>query len=277
MTTQELERSQETGNIANEISIGTIVPSAMLELMFTQARKFPRDEQMALQSALQELQMVPNLASKSYYSIPYSDSASGKKTPVEGLTIGSLMAMTRRWGNIVTGGLLLSEDEKGWDVVGICFDIESNTYNAKPYRASKFYKPHGSQGMVPLMGQQKQNALLSAISKAIRNASRATLPAWFYELYFEEAKRLVLSPPKNHTAATKSIQERILDAKAVFKKQWAVTDQEMSAYLGGLTLEDDASLLQHLKGLYNGITEGQTNVDTVFGREKTPPSMPKEK
>ena len=277
MTTQELERTGMTAAANQEISIGTIVPSAMLEVMFEKAKKFPRDEKMALQSALQELQLVPTLASRAYYSIPYTDNDSGKKTPVEGLTIGSMMAITRRWGNIVTGGLLLAEDERGWDVVGICFDIETNTYNAKPYRASKFYKPRGSQSMVPLIGQQKQNALLSAISKAIRNASRATIPAWFYEMYFEEAKRLVLSPPAHHAPATKSIQERILDARSVFKKKWGVTEEEMATYIAGLSVEDDAGLLQHLKGLYNGIEEGNTNIDQVFGREKAPPSMPKEK
>lgn len=275
--TQEITKPIYTGAATIDPSIGTIIPAPMLEILLDRAARQPRNEQLALESALNELRMVPQLAAKAYYSIPYNDNDTGKKTPVEGLTIGSAMAMTRRWGNIITGGILIAEDEKGWDLMGICLDLESVTYNARPYRSSKFYKPKGSQSMVPLIGQQKENKLLSGISKAIRTSALWTIPAWYRESYFAEAKQLVLSPAKQGNEPQKTVAERIADARAVFGKKWLVTEKEMNDYLSGLTFENEGEILQHLRGLYNGIEEGHTTVEMAFGREKAQPGMPQEK
>lgn len=258
-----------------ESGVGAIAGSAILSVMLNRASERPRDEQESLRASMAELEAVPGLAEDAYYSIPYE--SDGKKVPVEGLTIGAAMSLVRRWGNLLTGAKTVGEDDKGWDLEGTAYDLESNILIMRPYRVSKFYKPRGGQNVVPLDHNRRLAAFQSGVSKAVRNCALAVIPEWFKAAYFEMAKQLVLNPPQKIGKVAKSIQERILMARGAFAKNWKVTDAEMTDYLSGLALEDDNAVLLHLQGLFNGLKEGRESADNVFGRIKPQPTMPQEK
>jgi len=256
---------------------GPAANSKILEVMMDRAVRYPRDEYGALSRAIQELEKVPGLAEDAYYSIPYENNDTGKKVPVEGLTIGSSMALLRFWGNAVSGGRITFEDDNGWELEGFAYDLENNILIQKPFRVSKFYKPRRSQGVIPILPDRRDKVLQAGVSKVQRNATLAIIPNWAKEAYFAKAKQLVLNPPKVHGKPEKSLQEKLIDVKNAFRKNWNVTDDEMKDYVAGLgDVETDEALLVHLIGLGKAIKDGQMKADSVFGRVKEQPAMPTE-
>jgi len=257
------------------------VPSGILRQMQDQAQKFPRDIATVQKRATTELMVVPGLAARSYYSIPYNQGKSNESR-VEGPSIKAAMTLARAWRNCINGGRVSAEDKSNFYCEGMFLDLEDNTFTMRPIRVSKFYKPKGSQGLVPRDGDLLYNAVQAGISKAIRNAILATLPDWFVNQYFNAAKQLVLNPPKEMGKAVKSIQERVMDGQQAIMKKFGVTASEMQEYLtnNADSIEDDASLLVHLQGLFNSLKDGECAVDQVFRPNKKSdagPSMPQEK
>lgn len=257
------------------------VPSGILKQMQDQAQKFPRDISIVQKKASSELMIVPGLAARSYYSIPYNQGKSNESR-VEGPSIKAAMTLARAWKNCINGGRVSAEDKSNFYVEGMFLDLEDNMFSMRPIRVSKFYKPKGSQGLVPRDGDALYNAVQAGISKAIRNAILATLPDWYVQGYFNAAKQLVLNPPKEMGKTVKSIQERVVDGQNAIMKKFGVTPEEMKAYLtdNADSIEDDASLLVHLQGLFNSLKEGEYSVDKVFRPNKksdTGPAMPQER
>lgn len=257
------------------------VPSGILKQMQDQAQKYPRDIQTVQKRATTELMVVPGLAARSYYSIPYNQGKSNESR-VEGPSIKAAMTLARAWKNCINGGRVSAEDKSNFYCEGMFLDLEDNMFSMRPIRVSKFYKPKGGQGLVPRDGDLLYNAVQAGISKAIRNAILATLPHWLVDQYFQAAKQLVLNPPKEMGKAVKSIQERVMDGQQAIMKRFGVTAPEMKEYLtnNADSIEDDAALLVHLQGLFNSLKDGEYSVDKVFRpnlKTKGDVAMPQEK
>jgi len=250
------------------------VSSNALEVLIEQARRYPRNIQQCLTNANEELEMVPDLAERAYYSIPYKEG--GSRRMVEGLSIRSAMALARWWGNIATDGRIIGEDKSNYYVKGFCIDLETNIQNSTEVRVSKFYKPKGSQGVVPWNADMMRNQVLSGISKARRNAVLMTLPEWVKDGYFQKAKELVVNP-KGRVKPVESIQNRILKGKQALIAEFNIKPEVLEEYLLEFfgSIEDDASYLANLRGLYNAVKEGAVSIDDI--RKKKPVAMPKEK
>lgn len=255
------------------------IPSGILKQMQEQAHKYPRDLIKVQKNATDELMIVPDLAKVSYYSIPYNQ-GKANESRVEGIGIKGAMTLARNWGNSLNGGRVSSEDKSNFYCEGMFYDLENNMTSMRPIRVSKFYKPKGGQGLVPRDGDLLYNAVQAGISKAIRNAILATLPDWLKSGYFNTAKHIVLNPPKELGKNVKSIQERIVEGKNAIIRKFGVTPQEMEIYLSenADSIEDDASLLVHIQGLFNALKDGEYSVDKVFRPNlKSAPAMPQEK
>lgn len=255
------------------------ITPGVLETMMVQSRRFPRDLEKVRDVALFELSIVPDLATRSYYSIPYNQ---GKKNEsrVEGPSIKAAMTLFRNWQWALAGECQAGEDKSAVYINGMFFDVQVGTYNMATWRVPKFYKPSGGQGVLPKNSDLLQTHIQAGKSKAKRNAILGSLPDWLVHVYYNRAKELVISPPKNTLAATQSIQQRILIGQQAIIKAFGVTPDEMKTYLAenAEAFEDDGQLLVHLQGLYNSLKEGQANVAEAFGREiKTGPAMPEEK
>jgi hypothetical protein len=256
------------------------VQSDVLRMMMEGAWQNPRRLEKVQEDAYKELEIVPGLAARAYYSIPYNDKGGGKSM-VEGPSIKAAMTLARNWHNCFNDGRVVDEDKSNYYVNGIFFDLESNLTTIRQIKVSKFYKPKGSQGVVPRNADMMNLAVQAGISKAVRNAILASLPDWLVQGYFNKAKQLVINPPKAAGQEVESIQARIQKGKAIICKELKVTPEEMENYLteNGDCYEDDNALLTHLLGLYNGIKEGQTTVEAVFRPSAVAenPGMPQEK
>lgn len=245
------------------------IPSNLIETMQRAAFEQPRNEAMASQNANNELEVVPGLASKAYYSIPYNLGKTNE-TRVEGVSIRGAQALSRFWKNNITSGRFVEEDNSFIYVEGIYYDIENNIIKIQPQKVSKFYTPRGSNARLPLDATMLRNATHSGISKAIRNAVLHGIPEWVKEGYFNKAKELILKPKAVKGQVVKSIQERIVEGKKRIMKDFNVTEEEMSRFIEDDmgSCEDDNSLLVNLIGIYQALKDGEASVDKVFNRGK---------
>jgi hypothetical protein len=251
-----------------------------LWVMFDRAMKYPRDIEKVLATAMRELIIVPELAARSYYSIPYN-LGKQNESRVEGPGIKAAMTLARNWGNCLNQGKIGGEDKSSILAIGVFMDFETGAHSYRELRVSKFYKPRGSQGVVPKNADMMYNSTQAGVSKAVRNVTLAMLPDWLVNSYYEKAKDLVINPPKKIGATVESIQNRLMKGKQAICKAFGVKPEEMEAYLADNadSIEDDASLLKHIIGLYTGLKEGHYTVDQVFrgGEAPTAAGMPQEK
>lgn len=258
---------------APAISVG------LAEVVRVGAIQNPRNEAMAQEKAIQELELVPELANRSYYAIPYNQGKKNEKM-VMGLTIGAMMSLTRHWKHIITAGKFSSEDDDSVYVDGLCLDVQDNILRVLPYKVSKFYTPHGTARSSPLDQTMLRNASHAGISKAIRNASERVLPEWYRQSYFEAAKQLVIRP-KAKGQVTKSIQERVSDGRKLIISKFKITPKELEWHLTNHadSLPGDDEILVHITGLYNTLQGGISNSEMrrLFGREQEVPMSPKQK
>ncbi len=249
----------------------------VLDMLMTRAKRWPRDLKAVQMRAQQELEVVPELAARSYYSIPYNQGKQNE-TLVEGPSIKAAMTLCRNWGNAFNQGRMQDEDKSNIMTQGIFIDLETGLLTLREVKISKFYKPKGQQGVVPRNSDALYNAVQAGISKAVRNAILASLPDFLVWSYFQRAKEIVVHPPASIGKPVASVQERIVKAKQFICKTYRVTPEEMENYLieNADAIEDDGALLVHLQGLYNSIKDGNARVDEVFrpGKQQPRPPMP---
>lgn len=250
----------------------------VLDMLMDRAHRYPRDLELVQKNAHAELLIVPDLAARSYYSIPYNQGKQNE-TLVEGPSIKAAMTLCRNWGNAFNQGRAAGEDKSNTICQGIFIDLQTGLLTLREIKVSKFYKPRGGQGVVPRNADMMYNASQAGISKAARNAILASLPDFLVFSYFQRAKEIVVNPPAKMGRPVDSVQERIRKAKGAICKFFKVTPEEMEAYLidNGDSIEDEGSLLVHLQGLYNSLKDGQARVDEVFRPGKaaqTPSPMP---
>ncbi len=241
----------------------------VMDMLMERARRWPRNLEQVQKRAQDELLVVPDLAARSYYSIPYNQGKQNE-TLVEGPSIKAAMTLCRNWGNAFNQGRMASEDKSNVMCQGIFIDLETGLLTLREIKVSKFYKPRGGQGVVPRNADMMYNASQAGISKAARNAILASLPDWLVFSYFQKAKQIVVNPPASIGKPVDSLQERIRKAKAAICKFFKVTPEEMEAYLmdSADSIEDESGLLVHLQGLYNSLKDGVARTDEVFRPHK---------
>jgi len=275
--TNEIEVVDSEVSHPNEASLQKVqaqvsVPANLLVTMQNFAVAHPRDFDRVIKNAVDELELVPQLAERAYYSIPYNKGKANEKM-VEGLSIKAAMCLARHWKNSWNDGRIVLEESRFVIVQGIFYDLEDNLTTAAEVRVSKFAK-----GML-LDPTMLRNSIMAGISKARRNAILGTLPEWLKDKYFARAKELVIQPSPRSGQKVKSLQERISDGKMAIMRDFKITDAEMKYYLenNADTVADDGAMLLNLKGIYTALKESPEVINELFGRTKESASMPQAK
>ena len=230
------------------------------ETMLAVAIQRPRDEAAVIKAALGELELVPEDASRAFYSIPYRErqqDGATKLVKVEGPSIKAAMTLARRWGNCSTTARVLHEDAEGFDVEGIFIDLESNFRIARPMRVGKFFKQR-SGSIVLLDPKRQEMAIQAGASKAIRNAILGGLPSYLVSAYDQKARTIVGG--KTDAKPDKKILQAILDAFA----KWKITQQQLEHYVEHPLDEWTGRDVADLRGLWNSINDGQVTLEEVF-------------
>lgn len=252
---------------AEVITRGGSSDAAMLRVSVEIARQFPRDEARVLNSLLATLDAYPQFAERALYSIPYRDR--DRTVHVEGLTIRAAETMATAWGHMRVGVRILSEDDNGWDLEAIAFDMQTNYWELQPARASKWIKLR--DGRMELLDDRRQiQARGAAASKLKRNCVLSVLPlhlkAAFEKRVREKMAGGELTQPADHA--------RVQSALAAFLDAFQVTEAMLVAYVGkprDLWVGND---LADLRGIFNALQENETTVAEAFGAGPTASATP---
>lgn len=242
-----------------------IVTGDAHEIAWEIAQRSPARNLLQIWKAVEgELKFAPEYAEKAWYSIPYKNSNTGKTEPVEGTGVHGATVMARHYGHCSFGGGILKDDGDKVVCRGIFKDHKTNVDSYKEVVVHKYQMSrHGKT--YRLAGKHWDNAIQSGISKAMRNAILHGLPEGIKSRFFLVVKKLTLAD-KSKGAVTKTVEQRITDAKARFIKDFKLTTEIFDDYVAELSnVETPEDLLAHLKGLYNALRSGEESTQEVFG------------
>jgi hypothetical protein len=239
----------------------------------------PRDEARVLEGAIKELDIVPALSERIYYSIPYKNHVQGcsdrrncncPQDYVRGVSIRGAENLVRRWGNASVTCRVVDETEEAVHLEGVFLDLETNVRMASPRKVSKFKTWKGRRQA--LYDDQLSQAVAAESSKAMRNAILNGLPDWLVESYYQRARSIAVEAIKEPRGGQDNLTpgERVVMAFAEF----GVTSEQVEDVIGKPIAEFTDDDLANLRGLYSAVRDGEKRVEEVFpeAKEDTPSS-----
>ena len=265
------DRTQGLGAL---VAAGERVMAVENDTLRSIATQRPRNEEQALNKALKELEIVPELAANNYYVIPFKD---GDRTVnVEGPSIKAAMSLARHWGNCTDGARMAGEDDDRVVVEGVFVDLETGRRTARQVSVPRTRWDKRRRQMVSMRGDKMNQAVQAGMSKAVRNAVLAALPEWLVTTYYEAAKEIASSGRKRGEKEAAPLQKRIERVTTAFTNV-GVTPELLTSYLGHPLEETTAAEIADLIGIGNAIRDRQTTVEEVFGgadkeKDNTPPA-----
>jgi hypothetical protein len=252
-----VEESAES--LKDLLSEGAMIVKLTNDTQQAMAVAHPRDKMHVKEMAIEELNMMPELAVQNYYSITYKNSPK----PVEGASIRAAQNLRQVWGHCtahVQADPAWENDESIY-ITGTFIDFQSNVSCSRPFRISKWRKEHGK--MVKLGGAQLEQAFQAGVSKCERNVIFDGLPAWLVQTYYNESRRLA-------ALDTKRDPDKMLKAYAAL----GVTKEQLEAYTGCELSKMEDGQWADLRGLYNSLRDGERKVADVFTAEPKEPERP---
>jgi hypothetical protein len=248
------------------------LPIGQMEVHTELAHKYPRSIRKITDECTIALKEAPEFASKAYYSIPYKNSFGGTEM-VEGPSIKAAMELARSWRNCVNAGQIVEDSEDRVLVQGMFWDFEANEGTLRQVSVPKKTWSKKMQRVIPVREDRLNIMIQAGISKAVRNAILASLPAYIVDGYFKFAKKqalLTLDQKKNGKKA-----ESRLDRCVSKFKPLGVTKEQIQEYMAGSSRETEDEVFEDLLGIFTAIKDGQKKAEEVFGgNEKEEPKGP---
>lgn len=241
--------------------------AAMLRVSVEIARQYPRDEARVLLALLKTLDDYPMFAERALYSIPYRD---GERTvKVEGLTIRAAETMATAWGHMRVGVRIVGEDDNGWDLEAIAFDMQTNYWELQPARASKWLKRR--DGRMELLDDRRQIMVRGAVaSKLKRNCVLSVLPLHLKAAFERRVREKMAGGPLLSAADP----EKTKTAIEWFQTTYQVTLPMLVAYVGKPRDLWTGQDLSDLRAVGNALQENETTVEVAFGIEPVATAAP---
>jgi len=230
------------------VAAGATVMRVEHESMLAFSIQRPRDHEKILAATMAELDMVPRLAERCYYVIPYRDE--GDSVNVTGPSIQLARILMRNWGNAASRAYIVSENEDRVHLGGVFTDLQTNVRFERPFVLSKYQKRKGR--IVLLEGQWLMQAIQASASKAERNAITAGLPDWFVQSAFERVRMIAAD-------STKQNLSKIVEG---FMRR-GVTRERLEKHLGKPLEKLDNEELADLRGTYNALRDKEQGPESI--------------
>jgi hypothetical protein len=263
-----------THPVAELVAQGMTIMRVENESQQAMATLKPRNEEAVYAGAIRELELAPEFAKLAWYSIPYKDKQTGKTTNVEGPSIKAAMALARRWGNCANAGRIVEDLDDRLVVEGVFMDYETNLRTLRTVSVAKKSWSAAIRQVVPLREDRLNMSIQAGMSKAIRNAVLASIPASLVDSYVAAAKRIaVKGGPKAPGAQEPTAKERIAASVKFFVSKGA-TPKSVDDYINGLASETDEDTLATLIGVATAIKDGQTTIEEAFGKPEDDSVVP---
>lgn len=242
-----------------------VVETALIDQQIATARKYPRDENTAVDKAIRLATYSSKIAQSCIYFRPV-----GKKDGVQTFVVGPSIRLAEvlktSWGNLRLATRVIGEQDGNIHVQAGCHDLESNVFETNEVAKS-------ITGRNGRYSESMTQVVIGAASKiALRNVIFSIIPKAYVEQIMDACKEEIVGTDENRTDLMKAL------AKA-FGEMGVTEDMLMSAvdqkeYPAGSNDE-----VVFLIGLHNAIKDGICSVDECFGKQSSKPSnveMPQE-
>lgn len=220
------------------------------EAMLAVSMQRQRDKNHVLKSVLEDLEMVPSLAERCFYTIPYKDQ--GRTVEVSGPSIHAARNIAREWGNCSAKAVITGEDGEKVYLAGIFVDLQTNVRFERPLTVSRYLKKRSGERL-KLSDQKLMQAIGAGASKAERNAILAGLPDWLVQSYDRKARKLAADEVRQNLS-------RMIEAFMEF----GVTREKLEAYMEMPLERMTDEQLADLRGIYNSLKDKMVTPEEVF-------------
>lgn len=271
------ERTDEMSAGEALVAGGAALVRAENEGMSVIAIQRPRDEKKIHKAALAELELVPRLAARAYYTLPFKNHVRGcrkRKTCncptnyVRGMSVKGAMSLARRWGNCAATVRVIDDTLESATLEGVFLDLETNARFCTPKVVSKWRTWDGKR--VRLWDADLEKLIAATASKAKRNAILDGLPDWLVEDYYQTARRIALEEEtKANAGSQESLAERIVKAFGGYSVTAEMIERRLGHPLDKLTDEE----VLDLRGIMNALRDKEITVEEAF--EPEPEELPK--
>lgn len=227
--------------------------SMMLNMAVSTAKAYPRNVTRCINDCIAIATMDEESAAKCSYTLPFKDD---KNKPISGPSVYLARIILQTWTNLRAGARVVGDDGKQITSMGLCWDMEKNTFIEIEIKRSVINK----------YGKRYTDRMVSTTSNAsnaiaLRNALFSIIPASVTDKILREAKSKVLGDVSTQTkfiARRKQIFDKLRDT-------YNVTEEEILKSIDRVSMEhvtvDD---LSDLIGIGTAIKDGETSIDEAF-------------
>lgn len=250
---------------SKEIARSNAMYNSELQAQRAMALARPRTPKNVLDTALAELALVPHLAQKAYYVIPFKDKESGGTKNVEGPSVKASRSLLRLWGNCACAGRIVGETDDRFELEAAFIDYETNAIFRKTVSVSKFYIPRETKIKTPLREDRLTLSIQAGLSKAERNATLSGLPSWLVDAYYERAKEIAagvkVKGVKGKELPLPERYDKMYKAFAELGVERAKIEDFIKRTMAG---KDDLDILSDMIGIHTAIKDNQITKEQVF-------------
>ncbi len=228
------------------------VEEAQVMIQVKTARKFPRNEELALTKAVQMSTSSRETAKRCLYFRPVGKK-DGKMEFADGLSIRGATNIYTQWGNMAIGANPMGIIDGKLVVQGMSWDMQTNLRVMRP-KSKNVTKKNGqrySDNMIAV-------ATDALSSLAIRTAFEANFPDAIRDRYLNAIKAAIAG------STTEEVVESWNELVKEFGKL-GLTEENLKDFLKGVKKDTKTEKVVFLFGILNGITEGLFSVGDAFG------------
>lgn len=230
-----------------------VLARAELDIQISTAKAYPRDEQKAVEKAINRVTMTREVAESCIYCLIRK----GKdgNTEIKGGSIRLAEIMATCWGNLHNAVRIVENDGKFITAQGMSWDLESNV--KMPAEVKR--KITGKDGRTFSEDMQGITAN-AACSIALRNAIFRSIGKAIVDIVYDAAVKHAVGDQKTFSSRRQEIFNR-------FNKM-GIETQKIFDFFGKASLEEfDQDDIVDLIGIGTAIKEGTLKIDKAFSKD----------
>jgi hypothetical protein len=222
------------------------------------AKKFPRDQQQAVQRILTACSRF-SLAEESEYSFPRG----GEE--VTGPSIRLAEVVAQNWGNLDYGIIELDNSKGRSEMMAYAWDLETNTRVTKTFTVAHWRDT--KQGGYALKDSRDIYEVTANFgARRVRACIIGVIPKDVFDLAVEQCRKTVAAAKTDVPLAA-----RIQAISLKFMNDYNLKQEQLEKYLGLSVKSWTTAHLNKLTKLYASLRDGMTTIDNVFPKTAVNP------
>ena len=187
-----------------------------------------------------------------YYTLSFENRRDGTTVDVEGPSIRAAEAVQRAYGFLLTAGSILEDRGSEIIVAGACLDLMKGNIVMRQRRVPREQWNRDRKRVVPVPAHKLERDIPAAISKSLRDAIFASVPASLKNHVFSRSKGLAAQGKLNLTPLLASFS------------RLGVTQAQLETLLGHPIEQVTKDEYVRLIGLGTAIRDGETTIEKAF-------------